>query len=341
MFREILLHPDERDFHRYLVKNSAGEIEDWRMKRLTFGVSSSPFLATAALHRIAQDHSEENFTAPLVEKNFYVDDFLHGSNSVKEAIAVQLDLTALLAKGKMSLRKWRTNSQALRDAIPSELLETEPLQVSNSIEGCPKALGIHWQTSSDQLFVVTPPPLKTDHPTKRQVSSQYSKVFDLLGWFSPINIQPHKLMQEKRKIGWDQNIPDDLLLVWKRWSSELSDITTHPIERKFVKTQTTIIDLQLHGFSDASKLAYGAVVYGRFWHQDTTVTTALISAKVKIAPIKELSTPRLELNGAELLSRLLKATAKDLDVFLSKVFAWCDSTAVLGWIRKPPEKGAV
>ena len=70
MFQEILLHPDERDFHMYFVKKSAGEIEDWWMKCLTFGVSSSPFLATAALHRIAQDHSEETFTAPLVEKNF-------------------------------------------------------------------------------------------------------------------------------------------------------------------------------------------------------------------------------------------------------------------------------
>ena len=180
----------------------------------------------------------------------------------------------------MSLRKWRTNSQALRDAIPSELL--------------PKALDIHWQSSSDQLFVVTPPLLKTDHPMKRQLSSQHSKVFDMLGWFSPINVQPRKLMQErwKRKIGWDEKIPDNLLLIWKRWSSELSDITTHPIERKFVKTQTTVIDLHLHRFSDASKLAYGAVVYGCFWHQDTTVTTALISAKVKIALIKELSTLR-------------------------------------------------
>ena len=144
---------------------------------------------------------------------------------------------------------------------------------ANSINGCPKALGIHWQTSSDQLFVITPPPLKTDHPTKRQVLSQHSNVFNVLGWFSPINVQPHKLMQElwKRKIGWDETIPDDLPLVWKRWSSELSDITTHPIERKFVKTQTTIINLILHRFSDASKLAYGAVVYGCFWHQDTIV----------------------------------------------------------------------
>ncbi len=303
MFREILLQPAERDYHRYLVRNSVGEIEDWRMKRLTFGVSSSPFLVTAALRRIAQDHSEENFTAPLVERNFYVDDFLHGSNSVEDAIAVQQDLTALLAKGKMSLRKWRTNSQTLRNAIPAELLESDPLQVSNSIDGCPKALGIHWQTSSDQLFVVTLPPLNTDHPTKRQVSSQHSKVYDVLGWFSPINVPPRKIMQElwKRKIGWDEKISDDLLEVWRKWSSELSCITTHPVDRKYVETQSTIIAFQLHGFSDASKLAYGAVVHGRFQHRDSTVTTALIAAKVKISPIKDLSTPRLELNGAELL----------------------------------------
>ena len=109
------------------MKNSAGEIEDWRMKCITFGVLSSQFLATAALHRIAQDHSEENFTAPLVERNFCVDDILHGSNSVEDAIAVQQDLTALLAKGKMSFRKWRTNSQALGDASSFELLEMDPL----------------------------------------------------------------------------------------------------------------------------------------------------------------------------------------------------------------------
>jgi len=42
MYREILFHPAGRDFHRYLVRNSNGEIEDWRMKHLTFGVSSSP-----------------------------------------------------------------------------------------------------------------------------------------------------------------------------------------------------------------------------------------------------------------------------------------------------------
>jgi len=81
-----------------------------------------------------------------------MDDFLHGSNSIEEPDAVQQDLTALLSKGKRNLRKWRTNSQALRDAITADLLESDSLQVGDSITGCPKALGIHWQTSSDQLL---------------------------------------------------------------------------------------------------------------------------------------------------------------------------------------------
>jgi len=40
------------------------------MKRLTFGVSLSPFLATAALQRIVQDHAEEIIFAPNVEQTF-------------------------------------------------------------------------------------------------------------------------------------------------------------------------------------------------------------------------------------------------------------------------------
>ena len=60
MFREILLHPNERDFLRFLrFSPSSHQIETCRMKRLTFGVSSSPFLATKVLRQAAADHKEE------------------------------------------------------------------------------------------------------------------------------------------------------------------------------------------------------------------------------------------------------------------------------------------
>lgn len=48
MFREIELHTSEHDLHRFLVQTADGTLQDWRMKRLTFGVKSSPFLASLA-----------------------------------------------------------------------------------------------------------------------------------------------------------------------------------------------------------------------------------------------------------------------------------------------------
>ena len=105
MFREVALHSEDRDLHQYMVRNSQNELEDWRMTRVTFGVTSSPFLATAVLRQVAKDHSEDHFTATLVPTKFYVDDFLHRTNSIEEAQAVRKDINALLAKAQMKLRK--------------------------------------------------------------------------------------------------------------------------------------------------------------------------------------------------------------------------------------------
>ena len=43
----------------------------------------------------------------------------------------------------------------------------------------------------------------------------------------------------------------------------------------------------------------------------------------------------MELEGALLLSKLLSAAAKDLNIPSHSVFAWTDSTIVLGWLQKP------
>ena len=111
MFREILLHPDE-DYHRYLVRNSQGNIQDWRMLRLTFGVASSPFLAKRVLRQLAEDYKEDYPTASsIILSSFYVDDSLTGADTVQEAEDIRSQLCSLLQKAGMTLRKWRTNSQ--------------------------------------------------------------------------------------------------------------------------------------------------------------------------------------------------------------------------------------
>lgn len=79
MYRQVGLNPEERDFHRFLDRDELGLIRDYRMTRLTFGVSSSPFIATQVLHQIATDHQEEHpDAARAVQHAFYVDDLLTG-----------------------------------------------------------------------------------------------------------------------------------------------------------------------------------------------------------------------------------------------------------------------
>ena len=66
---------------------------------------------------------------------------------------------------------------------------------------------------------------------------------------------------------------------------------------------------------------------------------SIVHAKTKVAPISLAgTTPRLELCGAQILSKLLTTAMKSLDIPIQDVYAWCDSTIVLCWLYMPPER---
>ena len=69
---------------------------------------------------------------------------------------------------------------------------------------------------------------------------------------------------------------------------------------------------------------------------DTSIEVILVTSRSRVAPVKGQTIPRLELCGAHLLSKLLKATIKDLDVPIKDVYAWTDSEIVLSWIKSSP-----
>ena len=106
-----------------------------------------------------------------------------------------------------------------------------------------------------------------------------------------------------------------------------------PIPRKLVESVHTVKEIQLHGFSDASQVAYGAEIYARHPHFNATITTVLLSGKTRVAPVKEQTIPRLKLCYARLLAKLLSNVASVLNIPSSRLYAWCDSIAVLGWLR--------
>ena len=88
----------------------------------------------------------------------------------------------------------------------------------------------------------------------------------------------------------------------------------------------SVASTQLHGFSDASEAAYAGVVYLRMVDSEGGVHVSLVMSNTKVAPIKRLTVPRLELCGAKLLAELLHHVKGVLDTPPSLVFSWTDST---------------
>ena len=142
----------------------------------------------------------------------------------------------------------------------------------------------------------------------------------------------------KEKLGWDEPLPSSMLNVWAQWKDKLPLLSSHAIPRQFTSSDSPVLEFQLHGFSDASQTAYGGVIYLRALHQDTSISMSIVTAKTKVAPLAGATIPRLELCGTLLLARLLSTIARSLNVPSTRLYAWCDSSAVLGWIKTAPSR---
>ena len=314
------------------------------MTRLTFGITSSPYLAMQVLRQVAQDHGKEfPRAAHIVGTTFYVDDCLTGAKTVEVAAEIREELNGLLDCAKMTLRKWRSNSDELLGTIPEALKEAGNLHLTTNPTECPKALGIYWNTVKDTLHVATPELKEEGAPTKCQVASAMARTFDILGWFTPATVTLKILLQKlwERKLGWDEIIPTELEGIWSAWKEELPQLTQQAVPRRLSQSEQEVIDRQLHSFCDTSTAAYGGVIYIRKLHADTSVSIALITAKTRVAPLSGLTIPRLELCGALLLSKLLTVAAADLNIPTNHIYAWSDSSVVLGWLNKTPTKSPV
>ncbi len=342
MFREILLNPEERDWHRFLVRTKDGLIKDSRMKRLTFGVKSSPFLASQVLREHATAHlSSHPIAANTVLNDFYVDDVLTGAPNVEDALHLQQQLYQLLYSAGMNLRKWRTNSDQLRSLIPSHLLESDTslkdIQPSPSAQ---KALGVHWDTQADTFHVAVPDVHPASQPaTKRMIAAGTAGVFDVLGLFSPVIICARILFQDTWRLGltWDEEVPEAVNTKWQQWLSDLPVIHNHPVPRKLFP-HSSAPDIKLHGFCDASSVAYGAAIYARTISPDQSVHTVLVIAKARVLPTKPMTIPKAELSGAHLLAKLLCHTLHLFDLNSEDAVAWTDSQIVLHWLPKHPSQ---
>ena len=95
---------------------------------------------------------------------------------------------------------------------------------------------------------------------------------------------------------------------------------------------TTSKTFELHVFTDASQLAYGAVAYARIISEHD-VSCCFLMSKAKVAPTKQLNVPKRELQAAVLGTRLAHFIRKHHTIEFKDTTFWCDSMAVLAWIK--------
>ena len=205
------------------------------------------------------------------------------------------------------------------------------LEIHNGNLPTLKTLGVSWQAQRDVFtFQVTPPPL-SELSTKRNVLSSIAKLFDPMQFLSPFTIRTKILLQKiwAAGIDWDEQLPAKLNDEWKNWTNELNDLLHFEIPRSLRLPNPT--KSWLHTFSDASKDAYAATSYLLCEYSGNPPTARLIASKTRVAPLKALTIPRLELMGAVLATRLSKSIMGTINV--NGGTYWTDSTNVLYWIR--------
>ncbi|XP_055910779.1 uncharacterized protein LOC129945147 [Eupeodes corollae] len=336
MYRQVLVDANDVHFQRIVWREEVTEEpRDYMLLTVTYGTASASFLATRVLKQIGLDNMHLLPTASKsIIEDFYVDDYMSTFENVDEAIQLKTEVVNVLNRSGMDLRKWSSNSIDFLNTISPEHRESDTNLIIG--ETGVKTLGLLWDTKYDCFKFAPTIPAIGPTATKREVLSVIARIFDPLGWLSPIIVKMKIFIKRLwiKRVGWDEFIPTDFMREWSDFNRDLYSIQNVNISRWIHFSQGQI--LELHGFADASESAYAAAVYARVVGV-SAVETALICSKTRIAPVKpSLSIPRLELCGSLLLSQLLSKVKEAFAIHDVKCFAYTDSTTVLHWIKGYP-----
>jgi len=303
---------------------------------LTYGMAPASFLAIRTIRKLAEEEAKLfPHGSKVALRDFYVDDLLTGASTIQEALEIKRETIELLMKGGFELTKWSSNHFSLRDI---EGLYKKEFELTSSHNNETRALGVIWNCESD-VFKFTGighlPPL--ERPTKRSILSRIALVFDPLGWLGPSVIIAKLIMQElwQAKIDWDESISNELHTLWREYENKIQFLSDIEIPRKVItfKQEQGSKILEIHGFSDASQRAYGACIYIRSVLSNRKCESHLLCSKSRVAPLKTISIPRLELCGALLLAQLTKKVLDALPFTVNSIHLWTDSRIVLCWLQ--------
>ena len=273
-----------------------------------------------------------------------MDNCLSSGRSLEEMRKRVRDVSLINSEANFVMHGWASND--LR--VVEEVREESKLNSDTKADLCnqeERVLGLYWDRDLDTFsFNVGLNKIRAgllyqqERPTKREFFSMTMSIYDPLGILSPYKLRAKLIMQNiwRSGINWEAKIRDEEFAEWVAWLKDLEEIKNCIIPRCYVPKNVDYVRTQLHVFCDASLTAFAATAYLRTSTQNEKTHVALIMAKTRVAPVKQMTVTRLELQAALLAARLAKTITDALEIEIKERIFWTDSTTVLQWIRTEP-----
>ena len=289
--------------------------------------------STFALRKTVKDNHASYLVTDTVNRSFYADECLRSVETCKEAVAVIHETSDILSTGVFNLTKFVINDkELLKQQLPEEKRAKE---VKDFGKESGKVLDIKWDLDEDSFYFTANESECTENGenlTRRVMLSKIAGIYDLQGLIGPITLQGKLILQEatRRQLEWDEPVTSHLAKEWDKWVLSIENISDLKIPRCFKPADFDDAYLELHHYFDASETTYGCCTYLRAVNRWGAIHTDLIVSKTKIAPLKTVSIPRLELQGAVLAAKIDSLLRRELD--LQESWFWTDSEVVLKYL---------
>nr|CAI5831674.1 unnamed protein product [Callosobruchus analis] len=342
--RNIVYSKEEQECEEHFAKNykrnDQGRFQvALPLKDNFIKLGESETQAISRFHKLEKTfHQDTNFKSEYCKfmsddsiiNDFSMDDILSGHDTVQHAIRLKNEITNILHQSGFVLRKFRSNHQSV---VEDDMQTIEGEYQMFKDENC-KTLGLLWNTTLDIFCYSVHMLLKV--VTKRTILSAIARIFDPLGLIAPITIVAKLILQKlwQSNSDWDKSVSMELYTTWNKFFKNLHMINNIKIPRQV--TVTNHIKIELHGFCDSSQMAYGCCIYIVSVDSFNKRVSKLLCAKSRVAPLKTVTLPRLELCGALLLAQLSRKCEKALNMVIDEKIYWCDSTITLNWIAGQP-----
>ena len=354
-FLSIGVHQDDQNLFRFLWSDSReAKPTIYKFSSLIFGSKCSPWISSTCIWKILDMHKDTHpKTVEETKRSIWVDDACLSCDNLEQAQETIKELTTILAKASFGLAKMKASHEEILEEVADD---RRLFPRGKTAEGTVKTLGISWDLRSDHILIDRPLTKAFEHnkpfDTKRLLAKMIGSVYDPLQMLGPWTLggrlivhkvwEAHEKDAEKAgeskvaKKFWDKPIPAELQPETDAWKSQYGQIKDISLPR-WLSEPGQKKEYILYGFSDASPLAMGAVVYLKTTYIDRKPTVRFVAARGKVNA--KLTLPKAELAAARILASLVHTIKEFLDLDETiKVHLFSDSMITLYWLGQDPSK---